>query len=103
MGDASEAASSPEAEIKAAVDAADATFVQEEVATFLYRSNLVRGHAAAQSWGENLAKEKIRSVADLVCVNVDDVACASTQDNRKRFWSFKSAAAKRLDVDIGAL
>ena len=99
---APEAASPLEAKIKAAVDAADATFVQEEVATFLYRSNLAK-HAMSQRWGEDLAKEKIRTVADLVCANVDDVACATTKSTRKTFWSFKSAAAKRLDVDIGAL
>jgi len=99
---APEAALPLEAKIKAAVDAADATFVQEEVATFLYRSNLAK-HAMSQRWGEDLAKEKIRTVADLVCANVDDVACATTKTTRKTFWSFKSAAAKRLDVDIGAL
>ena len=105
----SAAASALEAKIKAAVDAADATFVQEEVATFLDRGSLVRGHAAAQRWGANLAKEKIHTVADLAGANVDNADYnkrslgGSATYARAKLWEFKGQAAKRFDVDIGAL
>ena len=97
--DASEAASSPEAKIKDAI-AKKPDVAAESAAMVLHTTKQVN----------DLGAVDIKTIADLARASVDEekyVRAVSTakkmSDARAFFWKLKGAAAKRLDVDIGAL
>ena len=96
----SEAVSSLEAEIKAAI--AEKSDVAEELIR-----DVIRGLKGKQA--DDLNDAGIHTVADLAGANVDDAALLEAsgyndaRTARAKLWSWIGAAAKRFDVDIGAL